>query len=66
MTEIPPPLIPDNTDEPFADTTYTEGELSDMTYDGLRGIAAEHPSDNVHGRMGADELREKLEGMERV
>lgn len=66
MVTIPPPLIPDNTGEPFADTAYTEGELKRMDYDDLRAIAAAHPSDDVHGRMGKAELREELQGLERV
>lgn len=58
-------LIPDS-DEEFVDDAYGAGELDRMDYDELRAIAAEHPSDDVHGRMGQDELREKLEGKTRV
>jgi len=59
-----PSITPDNSD--FVDDTYTEGELSKKEYDELSSIAAEHPSEEVHGRMGQSELREKLEGLERI
>lgn len=58
-------LIPDS-DEEFVDDAYQAGELGRMDYDELRSIAAEHPSDDVHGRMGKEALREELEGMKRV
>jgi len=57
-------LIPDG--EEFVDDSYSAGELDRMDYDTLRSIAAEHPSDDVHGRMGKDEIREALEGEKRV
>lgn len=66
MTEIPPPLIPDNSDEPFADTTYTEGEIEAKDYDKLASIAAEHPDDDIHGRMDKATLKAELVGRERV
>jgi len=50
----------------FVDDSYTEGELQDKEYSELREIAANHPSELVHGKMGKDELRNTLEGMERV
>lgn len=65
MTDIFPSIIPDSDDE-FVDDAYGAGELERMDYDQLRAIAAEHPSEDVHGRMGQDELREKLEGKTRV
>jgi len=57
-------LIPDG--EEFVDDSYSAGELDRMDYDTLRSIAADHPSDDVHGRMGKDELKEALEGKKRV
>jgi len=59
-----PSITPDNSD--FVDDTYTEGELEKKEYDELSSIASEHPSEEVHGRMSKPELREKLEGLERV
>jgi len=60
-----PSILPDADDE-FVDNRYTEGELEGMEYPELKSIAAEHPSDDVHGRMGKQELRNNLEGLERV
>jgi len=60
-----PSIIPDADDE-FVDNRYTAGELDGMDYDDLQSIAVEHPSDDVNGRMGKQELRERLEGLERV
>jgi len=57
-------LIPDG--EEFVDDSYSAGELDRMDYDTLRSIAAEHPSDDVHGRMGKEDIREALEGEKRV
>lgn len=64
-TRLPPSLLPDS-DEPFADTTYNRGELEDKEYPELRQIAAQHDSDDVHGKMSAEELVNGLEGLERV
>ena len=60
-----PSIIPDSDDD-FADTSYTEGELERMDYDTLRSIAAKIETDDIHGRMGKDELKEALEGEERI
>jgi len=64
MVKLFPSITPDNSD--FVDDTYTEGELKDKDYQELSSIAAEHPSETVNGRMGKQELRNKLEGLERV
>lgn len=58
-------LIPD-TDDEFLDNQYQAGELERMEYDELRSIAASHPSEDVHGRMSKGDLRDALEGLERV
>jgi hypothetical protein len=60
-----PSIIPDSNDD-FVDDSYGADELDRKEYQELKSIAAEHPCDDVHGRMGKDELREKLEGLERV
>lgn len=58
-------LIPDSDDD-FIDDKYQSGELERMEYDELRSIAAEHPSEDVHGRMSKGDLRDALEGLKRV
>ena len=65
MVKIFPGIIPDSDDD-FVDNTYNAGELERKDYQELSSIAAKHPSDEVHGRMGKQELRENLEGLERV
>lgn len=65
MVTLFPSIIPDSDDD-FVDDTYGERELERMGYDELRSIAAEHPDDGVHGRMGKDDLRETLVGKPRV
>ena len=60
-----PSILPDS-DEPFVDAKYSRGELEKKDYQELREIAAEHPSDEVNGRMGKGELIDGLEGKERV
>jgi len=64
MVQLFPSITPDNSD--FVDDTYNAGELEDKDYQELASIAAEHSSDSVNGRMGKQELRNKLEGLERL
>jgi len=64
MVKLFPSITPDNSD--FVDDTYNAGELEDKDYQELSSIAAEHPSGSVNGRMSKSELREKLEGLERI
>lgn len=59
-------MLPEVDGQPFVDDSYSAGELADKSYDELRSIAAAHPDDDIHGRMGKDELRAELEGRERV
>jgi hypothetical protein len=65
MVKIPPPLIPES-GEPFVDDSYQQAELERKEYSELQSIAAEHPSDDVHGQMTKDELIAGLEGLKRV
>ena len=58
-----PSILPDND---FVDDSYSRQELARMDYSDLQSIAAEVDSDDVHGRMGKDELIHKLEGRTRV
>ena len=64
-TTIFPSITPDGNEE-FVDDSYTEQELERMEYQELQSIAAKVDSEDVHGRMGADEIREALEGTQRV
>ena len=60
-----PSIIPDSNDD-FVDDSYGADELDRKEYSELKSIAADHPSDDVHGRMDMETLKEKLEGLERV
>ena len=64
MTTVFPSIIPSGDD--FVDDSYTAAELERMDYHKLQSIAAKVDSEDVHGRMGADEIREALEGTQRV
>jgi len=69
MTYNPPTwskaLIPDS-DEPFVDDAYSAAELERMNGRELQSLAAEHPTEEVNGRSSAADIREALEGAERV
>lgn len=65
MGDIFPSILPDR-DDAFLDDSYTESEVERMDYDTLRKHAASHPSEEVHGKMGKEDLRENLVGLERV
>ena len=58
-------LIPDSDDE-FVDDEYSAAELDRMDGNELQSLAAAHPTDEVNGRSKADEIRDVLEGKERV
>jgi len=58
-------LIPDS-DDPFVDDTYSAAELERMDGRELQSLAAEHPTDDVNGRSSAEDIRDALEGAERV
>jgi len=60
-----PSIIPDS-DKPFVDDKYGEKELERMDGRELQSLAAKHPTEDVHGRMSADDIRDGLEGKERV
>lgn len=62
MSQLFPSILPSGD---FADDEYRKAELQDMEYQELSSLAAEHPSDEVHGRMSQDELIEGLTGLER-
>jgi len=58
-------LIPDD-DEEFVDNQYSAEELDRLNGNELQSLAAEHPTDEVNGHSTAEEIRDVLEGKERV
>jgi len=65
MSKIFPSIIPDS-DKLFVDDKYGEKELERMDGRELQSLAAKHPTEDVHGRMSADDIRDGLEGKQRV
>jgi len=65
MADLFPSILPDS-DDGFQDDTYLRPELEKKEYPELQSIAAEHPSEEVHGRMSETELLEGLTGLQRV
>jgi len=65
MADIFPSILPDS-DEPFADDSYTAAELERMDGNELQSLAARHPTEDVNGRSKADDIRDALEGKRRV
>lgn len=63
MPTLFPSVLP-NRD--FVDDRYGREELERKDYQELREIAAEHESEDVHGRMKEADLIDGLEGLERV
>ena len=59
-------FIPDDSDDPFVDNKYSAEELERMDGRELQSLAAAHPTDEVNGRSKADDIRDALEGKERV
>jgi len=64
MTTWSHSLIPDG--DEFVDDSYTASELADMDGRELQSLAADHPTDDVNGHSTAEDIRETLEGKERV
>jgi len=64
MTTWSHSLIPDG--DEFVDDSYTPSELADMDGRELQSLAADHPTDDVNGHSTADEIRDALEGAERL
>jgi len=58
-------LIPDSDDE-FVDDSYSAQELNRLDGRELQSLAAAHPTDEVNGKSKAEDIRESLEGKERV
>jgi len=66
MTDVFPSILPTGSDDEFVDDSYTESELADMDGRELQSLAAAHPTDGVNGKSTADEIRDALEGAERL
>jgi len=60
-----PSIIPDSSEE-FVDDSYSRQELDRLDGQELQSLAAKHPSDEVHGRMKAVDIKDGLEGRKRV
>lgn len=58
-------LIPDS-EEPFADDSYTEAELDRLNGNELQSLAAEHPTEEVNGKSKQEEIRKALVGKKRL
>ena len=65
MSKLFPSIIPDS-DEPFVDDKYSRQELERMGYPELKSLAAEHPKEDVHGRMSKESIIDGLEGEKRL
>lgn len=64
MVTIFPSILPDG--ESFVDDTYSRAELDRMEWQELRTVASEHPTDECNGQDTADDIRDTLEGKQRV
>ena len=62
MTDIFPSIVPSE----WKDDKYSKRELERMEWNEIRGIAAQHPSDEINGKSDRAEMEEFLEGEERV
>jgi len=68
MSSNPPSVFPSilPNGEEFVDDSYSAEELDRMDGRELQSLAAEHPTDEVNGKSKKEEIREALEGKERV
>lgn len=64
MSDIFPSILPDNED--FVDDSYTEEELAKMDGNELQSLAAKVESEEINGRSKAEDIRDFLEGHERI
>ena len=65
MVDVFPSILPGR-DEPFVDDKYTEEELQRMDGRDLQSLAARHPTDEVNGQSTKEDIRDALEGKERI
>ena len=59
-----PSIVPDG--DEFVDDSYSRQELERKEYPELKSLAADHPSDEVHGKMSAEDIVDGLEGKTRL
>lgn len=64
MTRLFPSIIPDS-DGAFVDDSYQRAELERKDYQELREIAADHPTDEAHGKMSREDMVDGLVGKNR-
>ncbi len=64
MADVFPSILP--SEEPFVDDKYSRAELERKDGRELQSLAAEHPTEEVNGRMSAEDIVDGLEGKERV
>ena len=65
MVDVFPSILPGR-DEPFVDDKYTAEELERMDGRDLQSLAARHPTDEVNGQSTKEDIRDALEGKERI
>ena len=65
MVDVFPSILPGR-DEPFVDDKYTAEELERMDGRDLQSLAARHPTDEVNGQSTKKDIRDALEGKERI
>jgi len=65
---MPPTVFPSilPSGDEFVDDSYSRTELDRMDGQELQSLAAKHPSEDVHGRMKAEDIKDGLEGEKRV
>lgn len=65
MSTLFPSIIPDS-DEEFVDDSYSRQELERMDWQEIRGIAADHESDEINGQSDREDMEDFLTGEKRV
>jgi hypothetical protein len=60
-----PSILPDN-DEPFVDDSYSRQELDRMERPELQSLAAKADIEGVNGQSSNEDIRDALEGHERL
>jgi len=64
MSKVFPSIIPDG--DEFVDDSYSRQELERKEYPELKSLAADHPSEDVHGKMSAEDIIDGLVGKTRL
>jgi len=64
MSKVFPSIIPDG--DEFVDDSYSRQELERKEYPELKSLAADHPTDEVHGKMSKEDIVDGLVGKTRL